>query len=407
MDIFLARQPIFDRDLQVQAYELLYRSDGSASQSIFNDGSRATSQVIAQSILVTDFEKLVAHKRAFIHFTQDLILEEIPHLFDRDRMVIELDAISMIDEAFANALEALKRKGYSIAVDLGTLVDEALLDFADIIKVDFTKTDHAMRQDYAQRYKKANRVMLAEKVETRGDFQEALSMGYSLFQGYFFAKPDTVKSKDIHPLSTTYVRLLAALNEPDPSYETLASIIEMDVAISFKLLKLINSAAFYRRSRIQSIQQALVLLGLKELRKWVVLLMLQDVGSDKPDELLKTVLIRGRMMELIAKQNGLNPIAPECFLTGMLSLIDVMTDQPLPTVVQQLSLSDAMTLALLSKEDTLGFLLALVIAYEQSETDTMKDYCQWLRVDALDLPLLYFESMEWVDMMISDKTPEN
>ena len=403
MDIFLARQPIFDRDLQVQAYELLYRSDQESQKSVFKDGSRATSQVIAQSVLVTNFEKLVSHKKAFIHFTSDLIAGEIPMLFDKDKIVIEYDALQEVSEELLEAIKKLKGLGYSLAID--NLASEsaslALLPFADIIKVDFIHLESSQRKSVTDRLKSTKAKLLAGKVETREDFKAALSLGYTLFQGYFFAKPDTIKSKDIQPLSTTYLRLLKALGEKDPSFDTLAQIIESDVAMSYKILKLINSPAFYRRSRIQSINQALVLVGLKELKKWVMLLMLQDVGQDKPDELLKTVLIRGRMMELIAKSNHLTELVTECFLTGLLSLIDVMTDRELSLVVGELSLSEAMTKALLCNEDNLGKVLGLVVSYEQTKHEEMNGFCESLKVDSLELPLLYFEAMEWVDLLLT------
>ncbi len=404
MDIFLARQPIFDRDLQVQAYELLYRSDQDSEKSVFQDGDRATSQVIAQSMFVTNFEKLVANKRAFIHFTDALILQEIPLLFDKGRMVIEFSALHPVGPELIDAIKHLKSLGYTIALDdAGSNGSyDNLTPYADILKVDFKQANIADRKGITNYFKGTKAKLLAKKVETREDFKEALSLGYSLFQGYFFAKPDTVKSKDIQPLSTTYLRLLKGLSQLEPSYDQLSMVVESDVAMSFKLLKLINSPAFYRRSRIQSINQALVLLGLNEFRKWVMLLMLQDVGQDKPDELLKTVLIRGRLMELIAKTYHLQAIGPECFLTGLLSLIDVMTDRDLAVVVGELSLSEKMSKALLAKEDLLGNVLGLVISYEQTDHEAMNTYCQNLKIDALELPLLYFESMEWVDMLLAD-----
>lgn len=407
MDIFLARQPIFDRDLQVLAYELLYRSDAKAIKSEFQDGNRATSQVIAQSVLVTNFERLVSNKRAFIHFTPELILEEIPLLFDKGRIVIELSAIQTPDEKLLGALALLKSRGYTIALNdaLADGASGAMLALADILKVDIQRSGAAVVGALAQQFKQTKVKLLAEKVETRQDFHEALTLGCAYFQGYFFAKPDTVKSKDIHPLSATYPRLLKLLSNPETSYDQLAAVIESDVALSFKLLKLINSAAFYRRSRIQSIQQALVLLGLKELRKWVMILMLQDAAQDKPDELLTTVLIRGRMMELIAKRNKLGSIETECFLTGTLSLIDVMTDQDMPMVIQELSLSEGMSRALVLKEGLLGALLGLVVSYEQTEQEDMQRYCKELTFDMFTLPMLYFEAMEWVDLLLADQTP--
>jgi EAL and modified HD-GYP domain-containing signal transduction protein len=402
VDQFLARQAIFDRDLNVFAYELLYRSDQRMNTSSFFDGNQATSQVIIQSMMITDFSKLVANKSAFINFTERLIIDEIPLLFDNQKLVVEVLEDVEVTDALINALKKIKLQGYTIALD-DLVLDgptEVLLPYADVVKIDFMLTTPMERLILAERLKAFPVKLLAEKVETMTEYREAMKLGFHYFQGYFFAKPDMMKIKDIRTIATSYLRLMQELSRSEPNYDDLSRIVESDVSLSFKLLKLINSAAFYRSAKIQTINQALIMLGLKELNKWVMLLMLQDLSSDKPDELVKTVLIRGKMMEKIAQTIGMKAIVDESFLTGLLSLIDVMTNRSIDDVLKELPLEDMITGALTGGDNDLGMLLGLVRSYEQTDWPSMYKYCETLSFNEQSLPIVYFESMEWVDALL-------
>lgn len=402
MDVFLARQPIFNRSLQVEGYELLYRFDDQLQEGLAYDGDRATSKVIAQSILVTNFDKLVANKLAFINFSDHLILQDIPLIFDPHKIVIELLKTIVVTDELLHKIKKLRLSGYRFAVDITALsgAAAALVEHMSIIKVNYLNTTSPQRVACMADYKHLNVQFLAEKLETREGYREAQELGFHYFQGYFFAKPDEVKYKEIEPLSTTYLSVMQELSSPDPKFGKLAEMIEADVSVSFKLLKLINSAAFYRRTKIQSIEQALVVLGLNELRKWIMLLMLQSASHDKPAELIATVLIRAKLMATIGKRLNLPVSQNECFLTGMLSLIDVMTEQPMASVLSELSLSDEIVNAIIKREMQLGSLLDVVEGYEQTNVDQMHAGAERLKFNLQELPLMYFESMEWVDQLI-------
>lgn len=406
MQLFLARQPIFDRSLNVAAYELLYRSDPRAGNSVFSDGNSATSEVITQSMMVTDFSKLTNNKKAFINFTGQLILDDIPLLFDHQKMVVEvLEDVDVSDEMI-DALKKLKESGYTIALD--DLVLDAktapLIPYADIIKVDFMLTTPFDRLIMTNQLKKHPVKLLAEKVETRTEFDEALKLGYDYFQGYFFAKPDLVVNKDIKPLSLSYLRIMEELSKPAPEYNHISEVIESDVSLAYKLLRLVNSPSFYRRSKIKTINQALVLMGMKELKKWVALLMLRDVASSKPDELVTSCLIRGKMMERMATTKWNSQIGTEAFLVGLMSLIDVMTDRSLAEVIRDLPLEQQVVEAIVEEKGGLGELLTLVKSYEQGDLDRVKTQCDLMKCDPLLLPHEYFASMEWVDRLLHLET---
>lgn len=403
MDVFLARQPVFNRSLQVEGYELLYRFDDQAEGGEAHDGDRATAKVIAQSMLVTNFDKLVANKLAFINFSDHLILQEIPLIFDPHKIVIELLKTIVITDELLAKIKSLRELGYRFAVDITVLEGPAsvLVPLMSIIKVNYLNTTFSERVSLLGSFKQLNVQFLAEKLETREGYKEAQELGFHYYQGYFFAKPDEVKYKEIEPLSTTYLSVMQELSSPSPKFDSLARMIEADVSVSFKLLKLINSAAFYRRTKIQSIEQALVVLGLNELRKWIMLLMLQSTSHDKPAELVATVMIRARLMSLIGKRLKLSVSENECFLTGMLSLLDVMTEQPMATVLNELSLSDEITIAILKRETQLGLLLDIVEGYEQTKVEQMQAGAEQLKFNLQELPLMYFESMEWVDQLIN------
>lgn len=402
MEQFLARQPIFDTKLNVFAYELLYRSDDRINTSVFFDGNQATSKVITQSMMVTDFSKLVANKMAFINFTDQLILEEIPLLFDKDKLVVEVLEDVVVTDKLIEAIMKFKLMGYTIALDDMVLdgPTEPLMQYADIVKVDFMMTSPMDRLVLTERLKQFSVKLLAEKVETMTDYREAVRLGYHYFQGYFFARPDLIKTKDIKTISTSYLRLMQELSSESPDYDKLSKVVESDVSLSFKLLKLINSAAFYRSAKIQTISQALVMLGLKELNKWVMLLMLQEVSADKPDELVRTVLIRGKMMEKLAEHLGLKSLADESFLTGLLSLIDIMTNRSLDDVLSELPLDDIIISALKGNINKLGHMLGLVKSYEQTDWTGMYQFCNELSFSEQTLPTVYFESMQWVEDLL-------
>lgn len=398
MDIFIARQPIFNQKLEVFAYELLYRSS-SENVSKFMDGDSATSTVITNSLLLLGVENITQGKRAFINFTKNLIMDEIPHIFTRDLVVVELLEDIVPDENFLDACRLLKEKNYVLALDDFVLDYDylELIKLADIIKVDFMLTSKEERKKIINRYKQYGIKFLAEKVETLEEFEEAKAEGYSYFQGYFFSKPVIIPGKDVKSYTMNYIKVLDELNSTEPEYDRIAQIIEYDVALTYKLLRLINSPAFYTNSKITSVNHALVLLGFSEIRKWITIIMMRDLGADKPDEIVRACLVRGKMSELLALQVGLRSRKNELFLVGMLSMIDTLMNRSLFDILSEMPLEIDIVQAILGFNNALTEVFNIVKEYEKGNWDRVEILCKSKKISSSKVGDAYVKALEWTN----------
>lgn len=396
MEIFIARQPIFDKQLNVVAYELLYRS-GRVNAAL-SDGDSATSSVIINSLVMMGLDSLTDGKRAFINFTRNLLTDETATLFSPETLVVEILETVESDPELLVALNALKAAGYTIALDdyVESYGDEAIVGLADIIKVDFLLGDIQAAARIASRFMGSRVRLLAEKVETREQFDLAVQLGYTYFQGYFFSKPSVMASRDIQSIRFSHVQIMEELGGAEPDFDKIARTIEGDLSLTYKLLKLVNSGAYYSNSRITSIQQALVRMGMKEIRKWTALIMLRDAGANKPEELVRASLIRARALESLAGKVRLSPRKTEFFLMGLFSMIDVIMERPLQGILDELPLDEEIKRALLGESNVLKHGLELLVAYERGEWDTLERLeSQWRGMTGEALSDAYYEAIAW------------
>ena len=274
-----------------------------------------------------------------------------------------------------------------------------LIQLADIIKVDFMVTGTEERKAIIRRIGK-NKKYLAEKVETREDFELALEMGYSYFQGYFFSKPVIIEGKDIPGNKLTYIQLLKELYSKQIDFQQIECIFKRDVSLSYKLLRYINSAIFSFRAEIHSINQALAMLGQKGLRKWLSLVALKGIGEDKPDELIVISVCRAMFCELIAPKVGLANRCSDLFLMGLFSLIDAFLDQPKFAVLTKLPISMEIIDALLGKQSLFNDVYNLVVYYEQGDWENLQATTAKLGLDEAEAAKLYIESLAMANQMI-------
>jgi len=402
MKVFVARQPIFDRRQRVFAYELLFRS-GLENFYHEKNGDFATAKVITNSFMLVGIESLTAGKRAFINFTANMLRNEIPALFPEELIGVEILEDVEPDEKILYACEKLKNSRYLLVLDDFVLSEKKipLVELADILKVDFLTTSKKERADLAARFA-GNRVqLLAEKVETITDFREALQLGYSYFQGYFFCRPDIISRSDIPSHRLTYLRILQELHREEPNFEELTRIVVADISLSYKLLRLVNSAIFGFRSRINSIKQALVILGLQEIKKWVTLLALKAMGDDKPDELMVNSVIRARFGEMIASVIGLQNRSSEFFLMGLFSMIDAFLDRPMAEILGELPISNDIKDALTGGENLLGEVYRLMTAYEKADWNLVTQHSGRLGLEEENVPQFFLKSVEWTNQLFS------
>lgn len=400
MQVFVARQPIFDKQQRVFAYELLYR----LSQKNYYDnpdGDRATAEVIANSFLLFGIEALTGGKRAFINFSQNLLKNEVAFNLPRDLVAVEILEDVKVDEEVIAACRRLKQHGYLLVLDDFAFKAELepLIALADIIKVDFLNTPAEIRRELL-RFRSDKVSLLAEKVETREAFAEALEMGYTYFQGYFFSKPVILSGRNISGYKLNYLQLLREVSRPEPDLDKLENFIKRDVSLSYLLLKYINSAAYGFRTRISSIKHALVMLGIKEIKKWVSLIVLRGMGEDKPDELMTASIIRAKFGELIAQRIGFNEQSSDIFLMGMFSMIDAILDRPMSEVIADLPISEEIKEVLLGNHNTYRDVFDLIISYEKGNWDELSNLAAGFGLDETQIPDLYIQSLEWSNQLL-------
>ncbi len=404
MEVFVARQPIFNRDRKVVAYELLFRN---GFQNFFSeiDGDKASFSVLSNSFLSIGMEKLTRGKPAFINFTRKLLLDEIASLFPSRLLAIEVLETVAPEQDIIDACWKMKKNGYKIVLDDFVFNENflPLMEFADVIKVDFMLSSIAECRQLIHQYARKNLIFLAEKVETRDVFEQALSMGYSLFQGYFFSKPEIVSGREVPGYKHTYLQMLQEIHQPDVDFAKIESILKQDVSLSYKLLKFINSAAIGIRNDIQSIHQALVLLGLQEVRKWITVISLNRMGADKPLELLIVSLIRARFCEDLAPAAGMNPCSSDLFLTGLFSTIDALIDRPMQEILSTLPLTEQIKQALLGEPTPYRHVLEMILAMEKGDWNTCFHLGKKFNLPELLINKTYLNAIDWAQQVFQMK----
>jgi c-di-GMP-related signal transduction protein len=398
MKAFVARQPIFNRSGQVVAYELLFRS-GDMEAYDAPDGDEATASVISTAFLLLGMDKATNKKRAFINFTRNLLRKNIVAHLPPQEVVIEILENIEPDEELLTLCAQLKRSGYVIALDdfIFSRKFEPLIALADIIKVDFLATVGPERGAVMGRTGNPAIKYLAEKVETRADFEEAVSLGYSYFQGYFFSKPEILSEHDVPSYKAQYVRILHEIHRPDLDYGRLEEIIKHDVAFSYKLLKYINSAYFGFNSKVHSVRQALVLLGKRKVAQWISLLILRELGRESPEEIMVLSVTRAKFGEVLVQQMKMKELSADAFMMGMFSLLDCFLNRPLAEILEELPVSASVRDALLGADNTLGNVYELIVSYEKGRWSNLSYCAAKCNIEEEEIPGLYLQSLQWTE----------
>ena len=413
MEIYVARQPIFTLKQEVYAYELLYRS---SNQNRFSniDGNQATTDVI-NSFLEIGVDELSEGKPCFINFTEQLLEYAIPTYFQPNMIVVEvLETVKPTDKVI-EICRKLKEQGYKIALDDFEMKCEGenfneLLKLADIIKVDIRQTSRSEQLNLLTSLKSFNLEFLAEKVETSDEYEQCIKDGYQYFQGYFFSKPIIHSTSDMPVFNHNILIILQELFQFEPNINRITEIIEADLSLSYKLLKLMNSPIIGRVYKIKSIKQAIVLLGLKELRKWIFLLSFRErvkKNNQVPDEAVKMCFTRAKASELIALNLGKGSESSSYFLVGMFSLIDTLMKQPIEKIMKQLPLEQDIKETILGHQTLYSDVYHLVVGMERAEWDEIARLTEIMGMEKQKLFQLYKEAMKWTKEVMADTTMQN
>ncbi|MBX2850331.1 MAG: HDOD domain-containing protein [Phycisphaeraceae bacterium] len=382
-DYFIGRQPILDTDGNTYAYELLFRS-GQLNQADVIDGTAATSSVLNCVMNVMGLPSLVGERLAFINVTEQTLLEGTYEVLPKDHAVIELLEDVQPSDAILQACQKLKSRGYMLALDdfCGRDDYDALLRLADIVKVDFMALDSAQRKKVTASLKPCGALLLAEKVETAEDVEEAKALGYSYFQGYYYQKPKVIQMQRLMPTQNAAMRLLQVINSESSSLDDIELAIKRDFVLTTRLLSYINSAFFGLGSRVTSIAHASKLLGILQMQKWASLFAVEELRGDHlPKELACDSIARGLFCEKIGPHLKDEISRLDLFMSGMLSLVDALTGMPKEQIAEQLGLKQDITDALLGKPGVLSDAIALAEACEQFDVRSVVVYAGRLQID--------------------------
>ncbi len=397
MDVFVARQPIFDVRKKIYAYELLFRT-GMANAFPDLDGETATTSLLSSSFFTVGIEQISGGRRAFINFTEDLLLRGTPSMFPSGNIMVEvLEDVNPTEEIIISCKELIS-KGYELALDDFIFSEEwrPLVEIAKIIKIDFMLTSMEEIEKIVATVKPYGCELLAEKIETYDEFQKALDMGFVYFQGYFFAKPEVLKNKDIPSSQIILLQLITEINRTEFDVDVLEKLINQDVSISYKLLKYLNSAFFYRLNPISSIRQAIAFLGERGVRQFVSLVATSKLAESKPPELIRTSIIRARILELMAESLGKKNCS-DYFMMGLFSLIDAMLDNSMEYLMGQLPLTDSVKDALIKKQGDMASFLQTIEAYEAGNWTVFEKILPVTGVDSKKFPSFFLDAVGWAD----------
>ncbi|MFH1495885.1 MAG: EAL domain-containing protein [Pseudomonadota bacterium] len=405
-DIFLAHQPIMDSNQKIVAYELLFRSGGQGAGPITDDMA-ASASVILNTFSHFGAEKVIGQHQGFINVNTELLMSDMLELLPREQIVLELL------ETVAPTLDVIKRcrelkiMGFRLALDdfVYDPAFEPLLELADYVKLDLLATLQSDLPSVVSRLKHRPIKLIAEKLESVEQFKLCRDLGFTLFQGYYFARPVIISGKKADPAKMVLLRLLGQILGDGENHE-IEKTFKQQPGLSFNLLRLVNSVAMGLRNPVSSLNQALVVLGRRQLQRWIQLLIytVGDAASQN-SPLLQLAASRGRLMELLAKAQrpGSGDYHERAFMVGILSLLDALLGLPMTEILSQLSLNSEVRDALLNKDGTLGQLLGLVKELEAANFDAATDIMAQTGIPLAALTEAQLETFRWVDELNQEK----
>lgn len=389
MNSLVAKQPILDTEQNVFAYELLFR--GGDIEDF--DGETATAQVIINSLESIGFNNLTSGKPAFINFTEKLLKQGIPDLLTPEEIYIEVLEDVKVDEHLLYSLRTYKEMGFNIVLDDFTFSKDliSLVKLADYVKIDFMLTRGAERYNLVDICRKYNPEIkfIGEKIESYDEYTMACDIGCELFQGYYFTRPQVIKGKKHSSYEFTFFKIMEELNKEEPKVKEIEKIIKTDFSMSYSLLRIINSAQY--GYDVKSIRQAIVLLGIDKLKKWIFLYFLKGLDKDRPDILFKTSVLRASFAENLGEYFNTKK---DLFVMGLFSFIDVYLNRQIEDVLSEISLHDDFKKALINEEGKFGDLLKLIKAFEKLNMEECSQYTEKYSFSLKEVADKYIEALE-------------
>ena len=393
--VMVGRQAIFDSNLQVIGYELLYR-DSQMNAASFSDGDAVTARVMLNTFLEIGFDQMVGPHLAFINLTSKFLRDNLCDDFPKDRVVLEVLEDIPMDDDVISAMRRLSAEGFTLALDDFEYEEKLrpMVEHAHMVKLDVMALGPKRLQQDVAILRQFPVKLLAEKIESPEIFEWCKKLGFDYYQGYFFCKPKIIEGKRIPPNQMAILSLLAKLQNPETDMGEVEDIIKQDVSLSYKVLRYVNSAFFALPKNIDSIGQAACLVGLARLKTWGTLLVMAGM-DEKPMELLLIALVRAKMSEALAVALNENKV-DEYFTVGLFSILDALLDKSMAEVLSVIDLPGPVHAALCEQNGKLGKVLQCVKAYEVNDWNGVQEL-------GLDLPTLqksYFEAMAWMGGLV-------
>ncbi len=391
MDIYIARQPVFNKKRHTWAYRLKFHPELEPTYFKPNNGNSA-SLVLSNGFLSLKQDSILRDKLGIITFNKELLLKEIPLLFSPNVLAIEIDKSVSLDETVATILTQLQIDGYKLLFDGHILLQniEPYIELANMAKINFSNISADELKRILPHIEKNEISFIAENIHNQEQFEQAEKLGFKYFSGNFFCEPEIVAGKGIPSRQLVHLQLLSEINRPNLSRKDLENIFKRDVALSFKLLNYINSAHFSIRNQIRSLNHALSLLGLNEAKRLLSLIILGNLVNNKSEELLVTAIVRANLAERVGEKLGLEEQQSELFLMGMFSVLDALLDHPLPEILKDLSIASEIKDALLGEPGLYKDVYDLVLCAEHGEWPDIFNLVEKLHIkkyEFLDLSL--------------------
>ena len=371
-DIFIARQPIVDRQENLVAFELLFRSAHGSTESGVVDDTQATAQLIINAFEEMGIADVLGAHKGFINLDAEFLNSDLVDLLPKQQVMLELLETIKINESIIARCHELKAKGFSLALDdVVELTDDIkpLLNLVEVVKLDLILIDPARLPSLVKELKRYPVKLLAEKVEDHEQARRCMDMGFDLFQGYHFARPEMLSGKRSDPSKMVLIRLLAMMLE-DVENDKIEEAFKEHADLSYNLMRMVNSVGTGLVTKISSLKHGLVVLGRQPLRRWVQLLLYaSNKGNVKVSPLMQLAATRGKLLELVAQREnpGDKDYADSAFMVGMLSLLDALLGEPLSDILARMSLQENVEAALLKHEGSMGELLTLCEKIEKGD----------------------------------------
>jgi EAL and modified HD-GYP domain-containing signal transduction protein len=402
---YVARQPILDIAQNIVAYELLFR-DGKSNSFPDIDPNQATSNILTNNHLTLGLEQVTGNLTAYINFHADTLIFHFPSFLDPKNVVLEILEDVPVTPELLSACKSLYKKGYKLALDDFDFDEkwEAFYPFIDIIKIDVLQFSILEISKLVRKLSGLDVTLLAEKVETSQQFEKLKMLGFTLFQGYFFAKPEMLKQRKITTAKQNILELISQASQIDLNINKISEIFAVDPGLTYKLLRFINSPTYGSSQEITSLKHALAYIGQVELKKFIALLALSDLSSDKNPEIMRLSLARAKFCEQIARYRFESENPPKAFLTGILSLIDGILDHELEYVLGVLPIHEGIKAALRNERGDLGNYLSLVKHIEQGLWQESERIAHEIELDSDICFEAYSISLSWADEMLACAT---